>query len=332
MQVPEFWAEAREEGKVNGKRRVVRRFGWSETSQLEADALALLRAREALQDLQQGKQVAARERKAGYGERGLPIREEVVARSNSMVVTRNSYGARCLNEPDVLFADVDVEVVLDARIERAFVLASRTTLLLGIATAVVLLVLNGKLLAIPTFFVALVLAWRIRAVRDRLRERPGVREAARDSARSRIERAVAAIPGARFALYESPAGFRVLALHATADPRSAATRSCFQAFGTDPCYAQMCELQACFRARVSAKPWRIGVQKNVPPRNGTWPVKPVHLPRRTAWIDDYEQKAAGFAACRYLEDFGTGGIDPRCAEVQRAHDAMAQARTQLPLA
>lgn len=41
------------------------------------------------------------------GADGVPIREENLAEHGSTVITRNSYGARCLNTPDVLFADID---------------------------------------------------------------------------------------------------------------------------------------------------------------------------------------------------------------------------------
>ena len=42
MQIPSFWAEARIEGKVGGRKRVMRRFGWSD----ESAAAAELHARE----------------------------------------------------------------------------------------------------------------------------------------------------------------------------------------------------------------------------------------------------------------------------------------------
>jgi hypothetical protein len=36
------------------------------------------------------------------GAAGVPIREEIVGRHGETVITRNSYGARCLNMPNVL--------------------------------------------------------------------------------------------------------------------------------------------------------------------------------------------------------------------------------------
>ena len=38
------------------------------------------------------------------------------------------------------------------------------------------------------------------------------------------------------------------------------------AIGADPIYVQMCLRQHCFRARVSSKPWRIGIGQHLRPR------------------------------------------------------------------
>ncbi len=61
MQIPEYWVEATVEGRVNRKRRVVRRYGWSETSEAEAKAMAEQRAAAAWSDLLAGRRVSGRE-------------------------------------------------------------------------------------------------------------------------------------------------------------------------------------------------------------------------------------------------------------------------------
>ena len=66
-------------------------------------------------------------------------------------------------------------------------------------------------------------------------------------------------PGSLFALYETPNGVRVLALHRTFQPRSDEVTRLFSELGADPAYSRLCRLQACFRTRVSPKPWRIGL-------------------------------------------------------------------------
>ena len=57
---------------------------------------------DAISDFYKGKKVTLII-SSSVGGIGLPIREEVLARNGDDVITRNSYGARCLNEPDVLF-------------------------------------------------------------------------------------------------------------------------------------------------------------------------------------------------------------------------------------
>src|SRR5687768_18009586 len=109
MQVPSFWAEARVQHRERGRQVTVRRFGWSDDSVAEAQLHAELRAADALKRILAGEDLPRRDHKVTYGgAEGLPIREEVVARSGSAVLTRNGYGALCLNTPDALFVDVDL--------------------------------------------------------------------------------------------------------------------------------------------------------------------------------------------------------------------------------
>ena len=108
MIVPDHWAEARATVCVKGRNTTLRRFGWSDASAADAQAQAELRVAEAAQRAARGENVPRRELKLTYnGAQGLPIREEVLARHGTAVITRNTYGARCLNVPDLLIADVD---------------------------------------------------------------------------------------------------------------------------------------------------------------------------------------------------------------------------------
>src|SRR5215213_11886460 len=108
MIVPRYWAEGRAQYRAKGKQVTIRRFGWSQISEAEAQANADARASEALQRVLSGEKLIRREPKVPYnGAEGVPIREEIVAEHGETVITRNSYGALCLNTPDVLFADVD---------------------------------------------------------------------------------------------------------------------------------------------------------------------------------------------------------------------------------
>jgi hypothetical protein len=94
----------------------------------------------------------------------------------------------------------------------------------------------------------------------------------------------------------------------------------------------MCQRQHCFRARVTAKPWRVGIGEHMKPRPGVWPIHPDRLPERRRWVAAYERAAKDYAACRYLESLGSGVVDPVAAEVQQIHDALCQANHDLPIA
>ncbi|HEX6813513.1 MAG TPA: hypothetical protein VF384_17975 [Planctomycetota bacterium] len=323
MQIPEHWAEARVVGRVKGRDRVVRRFGWSDTSPADAQRLAEQRATQALVELQAGRPVAPREKKLAYGGAGLPIREQVLARHGDLVITRNSYGAHCLNEPDVMFADIDFATHLP------FVLRLIAGLMgpLGVASLGIMLAANAWLIgglglavaiAVGTFF-AMLGKSRTRRERQHREQTENVR------------RVIAAEPRGRAAIYETPRGLRVLVLHKTFEPDAESTQQFLRALGSDRAYVLMCALQSCFRARVSGKPWRMGV-RHIRPRPGVWPVHPDRSALRDAWVTEYEAVAVKYAACRFLEDVGDGPVHPRCAEVQRVHDALSRARSDLPLA
>jgi hypothetical protein len=108
MIVPKYWAEGRIQQNRGGRKVTVCRFGWSDISQADAQAKADSRAKEASSRLVAGEKILRREPKIPYnGAEGVPIREEIVSRSGDAIITRNSYGARCLNTPNVLFADID---------------------------------------------------------------------------------------------------------------------------------------------------------------------------------------------------------------------------------
>lgn len=324
MLVPRHWAEASARGRVGKRRVTVRRFGWSDASPEEAARLATERAEQALRQIASGESLARRERKVPYGGAdGLPIREEIVAEHGSSIVTRNAYGALCLNTPDVLFADVDFAHELGPKAVQgsiAFVVAS--SLAVGFAVswwaALGALVGLGILVAVaaaPAHAFVLRLAGGPEAVAMR-----------------RIRAYVASHPEVRLRVHRTPAGLRVVALHATFDARSPEVAALFAALGADPTYVRMCQLQRCFRARVSPKPWRVGIERHLKPRPGVWPVAPSLLPERRRWIETYDAACADHAACRFLETLGNGFENPRAREVSELHDTLAGATRRLPIA
>lgn len=133
--------------------------------------------------------------------------------------------------------------------------------------------------------------------------------------------------------YRTPAGLRVLAMHATFLPEDEQLQAFFRTLGADTLYARMCRLQHCFRARLTPKPWRVGLRYRIRPPVAAWSAEQANNPDRLAWIAEYEKKSAGFAACAYLRSFGdTKRIHAKAEHVRELHDRLAHAQDRLPLA
>ena len=315
MIVPQYWAESRQQGQYKGRPVNVRRFGWSDTSLSEAQANADERAREALKRILSGEKLPRRDPKVPYnGAQGVPIREEIVSRHGETIITRNSYGARCLNTPNVLFADIDFSDSPRLR----FTLGVFGLLFLGALLTGGFV--HSKSLGIVLIFVALFLTRILSlSLHSLIQKASG---GAEKIARKRIARFLGQHPQWNVRLYRTPAGMRVLVTQQTFSPSDPAVVECFKALGTDPIYVAMCRNQQCFRARVSAKPWRIGVKAHLKPRPGVWPIASERLSIRNAWIAEYEKAAQAFAACSFQENLGSGVIHPTVKAVQELHDEL----------
>lgn len=328
MIVPRHWAESRVQTRARGRQVTVRRFGWSNDSLEDAERMAEERAREALRAIERGEELPRREQKVPYnGAEGLPIREEIVSEHGSVVVTRNAYGARCLNTPDVCIADVD----------HAWQPRSSTSIGLSLVGGA-LAVLLARVVVDASWVVGLVsgvvgaglaesVAARVRAVRVKKAGGPLA------VALARLRAFVDEHPTWHVRAYETPAGLRLLVMHATKDPLSDDVARFFEAMHVDRQYVFMCTRQRCFRARLTAKPWRIGIDAHMKPRPGVWPVREERRAERAAWIEAYEETAKGYAAASFIEAFGaTGLVDEACERVRALHDEACRAMDDRELA
>lgn len=340
MIVPDFWAEGRARGRRGGKQVTVQRFGWSNDSQLAAQAMAEARAQEALARVLAGEKLQRRDHKVPYnGADGLPIREQVVSRHGDEVITRNSYGARCLNTPRALFADVDLEHEPRANWRwwylLAFVLGAtlaawwvwRMPVSPGCAPR------NCRSLFWPAVCGGLVVLWLLNLLRGGLRRLAARSDEPRERAVARVSAFMAAHPDWGLRTYATPAGLRLLATHREFDPAEPAVAEFFKAVNADPMYVAMCRNQRCFRARLSAKPWRMGMSDRLKPRPGVWPVNPERAEERDAWLKLYDIRARQFAACRFERALGNAAVAPELGPLIALHDDMSHAlAVDLPLA
>jgi hypothetical protein len=326
MIIPHYWAESRLQIKAPSRQVTVRRWGWSDVSQEEAQALAEQRASAAMDRIVNGEDLLRRESKEAYGSAdGVPIREEVVSRHGESAITRNSYGSLCLNTPNVLFADVDA----------SWLPVSSLSL-----PGCLLLAAPGILSGVwqKSFLIGLVIAiglpwlWSIIIGWLNTRRRPAAEAQAKQEALTSIHAFSASHPEWHLRVYETPAGFRLLAMHDVFDPQGDATKAALNALNSDKRFTSLCVLQNCFRARVSPKFWRMGYRPKAQLPKSKWPFPPEHIPRRKAWVDGYNAISWKFASCRFKERLGSSATHPAAEAVRSLHDEMCRTNSDLPLA
>ncbi len=127
-------------------------------------------------------------------------------------------------------------------------------------------------------------------------------------------------------VYRTAAGLRALVTNQPFDPKSDATATLLHEVGCDPLYVRLCQVQASFRARLTAKPWRIAMR----PPSVRWPFDgPGMAERFEAWLASYESASQAVVACRFVEAIGPAIVAPVIAPVLALHDARACGTSRL---
>ena len=260
-------------------------LGWSTHSQDEAQQRATEAAERVAQRVAWGEPFPDR---YAYGE-GRPLREEIVSDMSPRggdpvaVVTRNAYGALVLNASRVMFVDIDLPDTAPPP---------------GAAGS-----LGG--------FVARLFG--------RGRTAPPEPQGPSPEAASlrRVTDWAAANRGWEFRIYRTAAGLRLIETSRTHDPESDETRRVLEALGCDPMYVRLCRAQACFRARLSPKPWRIGMQPPV----ARYPfAAPARERAARDWAARYESASSGTSVCRLVSQPSARTSDAEIALVVESHD------------
>jgi hypothetical protein len=150
-----------------------------------------------------------------------------------------------------------------------------------------------------------------------------------EAIRARLREALGASGLATFRVYRTAAGFRAIAVDREFDPEGDDVRALMTASGTDPAFARLCRARRSFRARLTPKPWRIGL----PPPPGEYPRTDDALRRRfEAWLLRYEAASERFATCRALETIGPAEPSGPSAPLVALHDRISRSGEPLPLA
>jgi hypothetical protein len=126
-------------------------------------------------------------------------------------------------------------------------------------------------------------------------------------------------PEIGFRIYRTFAGFRLLVTSGVYDPTAPETIELLKAFGSDPLYIRLCKSQECFRARLSAKPWRCGVER--PPSRFPWDEEAKEREFRL-WEEEYHRSANQFAVCELVGSRGAAVVDESVRTILDAHDRL----------
>ncbi len=157
----------------------------------------------------------------------------------------------------------------------------------------------------------------------------GRRKPAGDPQSEAIERLDAWVrerPARSARVYRTAAGLRYLLPATEMDPSGEEARALMERLGADERYANLCRVQGCYRARLSPKPWRIGVPSPLNMRYG-------REPKETGdWNETYERACAGYAVCELAAELGGAPPTPAGERVIEMHDAATKVGSGLALA
>lgn len=298
MKIPRIWQRADQEAAGPKGKTVLTGWGWSETQADEAAA----RAKQALARQIEHWRAGTLEHGSAYGypdrlPREVILREIPTPDGTGIAafLSRNAMGCEILNVDCLWIADIDLPDPPQAGGFLAF--------LKGLFARPQAVPQAGDDLSSPL-------------VAEQL---------------ARLESWVAAYPGWGGRVYRTKAGLRYIC---TSAPRSMSAdgglaRRMLEELGSDPLYIRLCQIQDCFRARLTPKPWRC----QLPDFRVQWPWPDERDETRfNRWLAKYEETAADYATCRYLLAVGEPVVHPELLPLLELHDEETRAFTDLPLA
>lgn len=335
MLIPRYWSRAESQA-TTPDGRSVQFHVWRGSRTSPADAQAL--ANEAVGRIADriGRGAGFPERYA-YGDR--PLREEVVreipsggadAETPEAALTRNVYGALVLNASRAFFIDVDLEPSGTAASPRASAASS------GGAPA-------NPADAVWDLVDSLPLPGALRSIFGSIRKAttpsapaapaqpapPPPPPDSQGAALARLREWTAARPEWRVRVYRTHSGLRYLVTHAPFAPTDPDARAAMTALGADPQYIKLCAVQKSFRARLTPKPWRIGM--DTPPVRFPYE-SPLEEQEMRKWETAYDRASEGRATAQFIEEMGGGTEHPDITPLRELHDEHTRATSGLPLA
>lgn len=164
-----------------------------------------------------------------------------------------------------------------------------------------------------------------------------------DLALAKLELWVAEGSGRGARAYRTAAGLRYLLVNPPMAPDSDEALDLMDDLGADDLYSDLCMYQQCFRARLTPKPWRMGVgrppfpigvdeQGKVAPAQ-EWRRTDADLAALQRWMERYELESQRYGVCAPVAEYGdltpSSELDQELIDL---HDAETRAFEGLALA
>lgn len=136
-------------------------------------------------------------------------------------------------------------------------------------------------------------------------------------------------PAHSFRMYRTQQGLRLLFTDKLYNPASEETLAILRGLKSDPMYVKLTQKYECFRARLTAKPWRCGCPR--PPNSYPWESADAERTYRE-WEKRYAGAEAKFRACEFIKAFGVNADLAAVKAIVYAHDRLSRIESASPLA
>jgi hypothetical protein len=130
-------------------------------------------------------------------------------------------------------------------------------------------------------------------------------------------------------IYRTFGGLRCLITNEVFEPSDASAIALLQSLKCDPLYVALCRQQACFRARLTPKPWRFDFA--MPPARYPWLSQAAESAYRQ-WENEYQRAIASYTVCKLLKHVGRSDVHPDVGVILALHDQVARKSGSLRLA
>ncbi len=131
-----------------------------------------------------------------------------------------------------------------------------------------------------------------------------------------------------FRLYRTAAGFRAMATSRPFDVNDPLTTTLLEKMRSDGLYVVLCKRQQCFRARLTPKPFRIGIKH--PPARFPY-ADEAAVSAVTQWQSGYDQASKKYSTCAFVAHVGNPHVHKDVHSILQLHDHFA-CNAELPLA